>query len=732
MRSERVPGHEFPAFFRQRLYNGMLVAGRNGFARFQYYRQKFSEKVGVGSFTSRQELEYLFPLLVLLVGFIVGILVLWNAKNPFPFFYQIFMREAVMWACGHGLVDPVVTPPEMTEFLFNKRTSLSCDVVTSVGEVRPLGIFVRSHFLLAGAVGLLWRIFGVAYASLWPLFGAMLGMYALAVYAFVRQFFGRFLALGVALLLTFSPVTAGALNHLRDFSKAPFILGTLALLIFALRRGSLQPVGRICLGAGAILGIGYGFRTDVLIVIPIGILMLVIGLPSVMSRAARGLCVASFLLGTFLFAAPTFLFGYGSGGLGAMVMEGSVEPFVKFMDLREAPYSLGWHYSDELTLSSIAADLIPVVPDWNKNEGEPMQAMTQAFTRSTAYLLTWGTAFTADFATRALKSAFWIAGFETFVRPEHTALDPAGDFRAGSNAGILPDPVLRLFGASWMPWIGLAGLLALLLLQFDRSPRLALAVGIMLLSLLTYPAIQFSVRHIFYLEVVQWLALLALPTLLIDRKPLRQAPRFMIWVLGFAIPATSLYTALLFFQDRMLKKEVSHLLTLQRQSVSFERLTQSDGKVRFLLPVPEHFHSLVTGAPDAMHSNLPLVGGAHRVMAGAERLLITIQGCSPGRVPITFLYEKTPEVWQPLDHTITVPVPSANIEQTLVIAPVLYRATQYFSGLEVHADAARCIKQIDTLPHGMPGLPIVFSAVLPPQWDQARFYLGFGGFGSKL
>src|ERR1700733_4008927 len=82
------------------------------------------------------------------------------------FFYQIFMREAVMWSCGHGFVDPVVKPVELTEFIFNFRASLSCDVLNSVTATQPPGLFVRSHLYLASLIGLLWRAFGVSYTSL--------------------------------------------------------------------------------------------------------------------------------------------------------------------------------------------------------------------------------------------------------------------------------------------------------------------------------------------------------------------------------------------------------------------------------------------------------------------------------------------------------------------------------------------------------------------------------------
>jgi hypothetical protein len=671
-------------------------------------------------------------LIIFLVAGAIGVTFLNEGK--LPFFYQNFMREAVMWSCGHDFVDPVVKPVELTEFIFNFRASLSCEVLNSVTATQPAGLFVRSHLYLASLIGLLWRAFGVSYTSLIPLFAAMHGAYALAVYFLTRQFFEKWIAFSLSTLLALSPVAIGTLLLPRDFSKGPFLIGAVALLVLAIRQTEVRKIAIIAAGAGAVLGFGYGFRADVLIMAPIGIMMLAIGISPTAGWPGRAAGIGSFAAGILMLATPVIIIsGQGSGGLGAMVMEGATDPFQRFMGLRAAPYSLGAQYSDELTLSSIAADLRPVTPGWDKNEGVATQSMSQAYTRSTAYLAAWMPLFAGDFTTKALKSAAWIAGFETLANPAHRALDPGGALRTTAWIGTLLDPVFRLLSAKWMPWVGCAGLLAFLLQAFARSPREAAALTFLLVSLMCYPAIQFSGRHLFYLEILQWLGLLSLITVLINWRSLLPAlSRFTIWSVSIAGIAGITYVGLLTWQDRELRAEVLRLLSSQRESVSISRTTGAGPGSRLSFPVPDRYRVLVTSAPDAMNKDIPNVGGAYRVEADADRLLISVggPGCAPGPLRIEFVYEKRSDVWQPLDHAIEVIVPANPGLKSLVIAPAFYRATQNFAALVVPPGRETCIAGVERLQSGMPGLPIVFSVVLPPDWQSLKFYQRFGGFAA--
>lgn len=409
----------------------------------------------------------LIPCLVFVIALAAGTLA--ASEMTCPFFYQPMMQDMVMWSCGHGLATPASDIPELTDFLACRQETFPCAAIPDTIETRPAGVFVRMHLYLTMAIGLFWRAFGVSYASLFPLFGLMHGLYVLAVYLLARQFFNRWAAAGVSLILAFSPVALGMLFFLRDYSKAPFIIGALALLLFTLRRPTLRGAALAAAAAGAVVGVGIGFRSDCLLLLPIGCGVLAIGLVSARGWRGTAACVLSFAAVALLAGAPIFSASQG-GMFGCFAMQGATDPFQRFLDMGDTPYSLGWRYSDELTLSCVAVDMPSPEPGRDAEDGRAPGSPPLAGSQSVTYLSRWAHLFAADFATRALKSVAWIAGFETLARPGHLLSDPGGPSRSITRTGTLLDPVLRPLGASWMPWLGCAGLLALLLRVYARSP----------------------------------------------------------------------------------------------------------------------------------------------------------------------------------------------------------------------------------------------------------------------
>ncbi len=68
-----------------------------------------------------------------------------------------------------------------------------------------------------------------------------------------------------------SPLQFSQLPHLRDYSKAPFFMFTLcAVAWIALTRASRGRTVTALAIIGAVLGVGFGFRTDVVSYLPLG------------------------------------------------------------------------------------------------------------------------------------------------------------------------------------------------------------------------------------------------------------------------------------------------------------------------------------------------------------------------------------------------------------------------------------------------------------------------------
>ena len=405
-------------------------------------------------------------------------------------------------------------------------------------------------------------------------------------------------------------------------------------------------------------------------------------------------------------------------------MQGATEPFRAFLALRPAPYALGHAYSDELTFSGIAAEERWRRPNWDAEEGAPYYGVSQAITLSSENLAGWAPHFAADFMAQALKGAGWILGYPALVATSRGNPDPGTPLRLDVPIARWQEPLYALFGQPWMPALGFAGVFALLLRVAARSGREALAMGGLLLALLTYPMIQFSTRHIFYLEFVWVIGLLSIPCALWEwRRLLPILPRFTLSVaLGLGLLA-AVYAGLAQIQQGLLTSAFSELLTLPREKVAITRTVQDDGAVLLRVPVPPAARAIVDGAPDSMTPRIAEIGIEYDVRAEGERMMITLAGvsCPETAAWIRLVYDHRPNVWQPLDSTLTMPWRAA------AIFPAFYRATQNFAGVLLPASHAACEADLFRLPvrHR---LPLVLTAVLPPDWRSLPLRKRLGWF----
>jgi 4-amino-4-deoxy-L-arabinose transferase-like glycosyltransferase len=633
-------------------------------------------------------------------------------------FYQNFMPETVYWACGHGFVRPVHPPQPLMDFLFARTRTFDCTALGPLDNLGPAGFFFRLHLYLGLSASALWRMSSIAYGNLWPLVGGLVGAYTCGCYVLLRLFFKSWPAAAGALVLALSPAAFTEIVLLRDYGKAPFFVWVLVLLILALR----APTWRMALLwsalAGAGVGIGFGFRSDVFILLPVGILMLVLGLGP-KAWGVRAAAIAAFTAATLLFASPILKAG-NRGGFGTLMMQGMTEPYRNYLSMGPAPYSFGSRYSDELTLSSVAADLRPGDPDWDAHEGQPGQSTSQAIRRSGSYVLGWLPLFAGDVATQALKSAGWLIAFPALVLPGHPGLDPGSVVRQWPEALAL----------TWLPLLCPLGFVVFFWRLAANRPREAVALFLSLGALLTYPVVQFSMRHVFHLEFIWVMSILALFHAPFEWPKLRAIlPRFSI-AAAVAVAAIILArTGLTAYQDRALRSELEAMLAQPREPVAVIKKALDGGKTAFAIPLPERYRALVEGPADSMTPLLPEIGVQWNVRAAGDRLLLTLGGanCPPGKVTLSLRYAKREAIWQPLDNDITVELPQDRELRTTVLAPAFYRPTQYLSDIEVASDRAGCIAGVERMV-GHTRLPMVLSVSLVPGWQSRSLHHDFGNF----
>ena len=650
----------------------------------------------------------------------------WCCASGSAFFYQTFTPEVLLWACGHGFRHPVALSPQMVDFLLHRSApSFDCASIPSDIATGPAGFFFRTQLYMSWVVAILWRVLGPAQTAVVPLAAVLGAGYATGCFAVARLFCGRVAASVAALALALSPVAIGMVYMLRDYAKAPFFLWAIVLLVLAVRASTSRRALALAAAAGATAGVGYGFRADLGIMLPIGLVFVAIAARQRMR--ARVALVACYAAAYLVLAAP--ILGLGNGGnVGSLIMQGATEPFRAFLDLRPALYTLGQKYSDELTLSGIAASERPRHPDWDAHEPAPYYGFSQAFADSLSYVLEWAPNFPADFAAQALKGATWILGFPALVAVTRGNPDPGFPLRLDVGLVRWQEPVYALFGHPWMPLLGLLGMLAWLLRVSARSPREAWGLAVLLLALATYPGIQFSVRHMFHLEFIWVIAVLSLPAALVEYRRLWPVlPRMFLAAAAVLGSVALAYAGLAEIQQQRLTAAFSNLLAAPRQSVAFQREPQPDGSVLLRVPIPSSQAAIVAGTPDSMTPHISQVGIETDVRAGAERMVLDFDGSSCPDTPagLGLRYDHRPQVWQPLDGTLT-----ARPGDT-VIFPAFYRATQYFAGVVLPRADAGCSVRLDRVPLSR-DLPVVLTAVLPPDWKSLPLRKGLGRFGVGL
>jgi hypothetical protein len=659
-------------------------------------------------------------------GGALGTLVLFKAGNLY--FYQAFMPEMVYWACGFGLLYPIHPPPLLLDFLFGRLASLDCAALTATPSLGTSGYFFNTHLYLGWSVSTLWRLTSVNYRNLWPLFSILVGGYACGCFVLLRLFFGRWTATAGALVLMLSPVALSMIVYLRDYAKAPFFIWTVVLLILALRARNWRMTIIWTFSAGVVLGIGSGFRSDIIILLPVGIGTLALGIgPRAVRRCA--IAIMAFVIGALFLASP-ILSGGSAGGFGIFLMQGLSEPFRISLGLGAAPYDFGAQYSDELTLSSVAADLRPSDPDWDGHEGPAVLKISQSITRSGPYVIGWLPYFASDVATQALKSAAWIIGFPALVAPGRQGLDPAGPVRAGPPIALHLSWLYDLLAQTWLPFVCGFGLLVFFLYVAASTTHEALALFQMFAAFLLYPVIQFSVRHVFHLEFIWVISVLALIRAPFEWAALRRVlPLFLMVVGVVAISGLAIRTGLKIYQDKALHEQFESVLAQPKETIDLASPIEKAGKTIFNVPLPERYRSLVASAPDSMNDRIAEVGAEWEVRAAADRLMLTLGGakCPVGKLILSFHYAKRDGIWQPLDHDLVVEMLGDHVQDTLVLTPAYYRPTQYFSDIQILKEYAGCLVRIERL-EGHFALPNVLTAVLTPGWKDRPLRRGFGGF----
>lgn len=669
------------------------------------FRSSFIAKFNYAQYANKWAKDYLVAIFFFVLG--GSIALIFYQKIGYTFFYQNFVPEAILWACGHDFLFPKQTIAELIPFLKGQALSFDCKTLPNLDLHNTTSEFAGVQPYLTWSVAFLWKWFGVNYRALNPLIFVLWGAYTAGIYLLLRQFCNKWVAILAALFICFSPVMIHMIGSLRDFSKAPFIIWALFLLIHTIKQTTKEGF-KIYISpilAGAIAGLGMGFRSDLYFLLPIGTLFLLIGfsdpkiksiIRQVFSRAKIGIVFAAAFI---IFASPILKNG-GPGGVGGVfIMQGMSEPFRMNLKLEPASYITGWAYSDELTLSSIAASAREKDPEkWDKREmaGIPGISNSQVMYLGTSNLLQWANLFIGDFATQAIKSFTWIVGFPLYLSNSEFIL--AKPYSDKTPQGLIYSGYQRLSHAFILA-IFLVGFLLLLFNSYLISKSQCAALIFLFIFLGMYPGIQFHFRHFFYLEFI-WILLFifSLSQLNSIWNHKRIFFKFSLSITFLVIISSLAYFYIERYQRISLAAELHSSFSHPRNAITIQKSYTKDGNIVISVPVPSEYLQLIQGPSDSMTPAIEFVGSQWDVRSAAARYLLTISGldCKKEDAVISFNYKHSNYTWQPLDNKYVSKFKRPNIERTILFSG-FYRPTQYFESITIPANLKDCEVKLERI-----------------------------------
>ena len=256
---------------------------RNTFRTPMFHKKHAGQRLSMSRFFSR--LEGWFPervvllLLVALSG-VLGSCHLLVRTGPswlhdYPMWPVVF-GPSVMIACGKGFVDPVITDIKgLREFLDLETPVFVPAQPVDQMPTRPPSNWQQHHRYLLCALGLMWRVLGISWNVLKLFLAALFCITTAIAYGLFRLAMNRFLSAAATALFMLSPGVLLVLPNMRDFAKAPFILGAI-LIMGHLCRKPVRTSVFLGLAAllGFVLGVGLGFREDLFICVPPSLLVL--------------------------------------------------------------------------------------------------------------------------------------------------------------------------------------------------------------------------------------------------------------------------------------------------------------------------------------------------------------------------------------------------------------------------------------------------------------------------
>jgi hypothetical protein len=333
------------------------------------------------------------------IALISGIVSLDGWNGPAGSLSLDLYKASAMLAWGNGFTDVSEdNAPALREFFNFERKRLALEDLPDELKRQDLHAYQNMHRYQLYTVAAVWKITGVSWETFKIVNVGMLIITAAILYGIFRLAMNPGFSFAGVLLFFHQGMVMHQLHCLRDFSKAPFILGVLfilGLLLIRPRKPRSLLAGAVLIGV--VIGIGAGFRRDVLVALPAAVIILACFVP-VEGRRWWAWRPGAVLLMTgclILIAWPIFKAFQATGSLVFHdAMMGMATPYDGELGLVSASYER-FYAGNDLFISDSSNILFNHIPGLSKSR--------LLFMRIASY-------FSADLLTRLYASINQIVG----------------------------------------------------------------------------------------------------------------------------------------------------------------------------------------------------------------------------------------------------------------------------------------------------------------------------------
>ncbi len=634
------------------------------------------------------------------------------------FNHRVF-GAALMSACGRGETTPAVplvtagapaNQAALIDFLAMRRQSISCTDIPADVPVDGLDSLQRGSQYLIAMPRAAWAIAGPTWRAVDVLLGSLFGLSIALSYLLCRIAMGRVISAIVATLFMISPLHLSVVPDLRDYAKVPFFLASLVIVgLLVTRRRSGAAVVALAALAGAVVGFGFGVRTDVAINLIVVVVPIACFLPQPLAGSWKTRLVAvSVCVACFVAVAYPIIKTYQAGiPVWHVALLGNAHDWDETLGVAPAPYETGYFYSDSYVATQVDAYWSRVT----SHTDEVLYGLPLYAEASRSYYFRLLRTFPADALLRGGAALIKILNLPfDGVQSVPMTLVPAW-------LGRTLQAAQRLLGS--FAGLGVPLFAAVVLTLSISSVRLATLLFGLVVFLGAYPAIQFQPRHIVHLEVITlWMIGLTLSSAVamisrrgdvarlvdpaVDRRQRLQRP---IWV-GTAIVALVFMplVTLRAYQQRSATELFSTYVDAPVTPFTLTTEPESGGRVRLarsqdVLPRPRGQRS--------MYSEMIVAD-------------LSASGCPSERPALSFTYQ-VPDPAMDFTRTYDVAVP-ADGRTVRVFFPVFETGRANpdpdllaFGGVTVDETERPCVKAIGRLA-APDTFPLLLPVVLPPDW----------------